>query len=63
MRPRKDGTSDEELATWGREYAEQVLGTYRLAPVWVLGLRLPTTLRGADIKVASSPRPGSASLL
>jgi nitroreductase len=40
MRPQKDA-SDEEHAEWGRGYAEQVLGTYRIAPVWILGLLVP----------------------
>lgn len=50
MRPRKDGTSDEELAKWGREYAEQILGTYRLAPVWVLGLVVPRDNYPAEMR-------------
>ncbi len=40
MRPQKDAT-DEEHAEWARGYAEQVLGTYRIAPVWILGLLVP----------------------
>lgn len=40
MRPKKDAT-DEEHAEWARGYAEQVLGTYRIAPVWILGLLVP----------------------
>ena len=40
MRPQKDA-SDEEHAEWARGYAEQVLGTYRIAPVWILGLLVP----------------------
>jgi nitroreductase len=41
MRPRKDGVSDEEHAEWGRGYAEQVLATYRKAPLWIVGLAVP----------------------
>jgi nitroreductase len=40
MRPQKDST-DEEHAEWARGYAEQVMGTYRIAPVWILGLLVP----------------------
>jgi nitroreductase len=41
MRPRKEGVSDEEHAQWGRDYAEQILSTYRIAPVWLIGLLVP----------------------
>lgn len=41
MRPRKEGVSDEEHAQWGRDYAEQIMATYRIAPVWLLGLLVP----------------------
>jgi coenzyme F420-0:L-glutamate ligase/coenzyme F420-1:gamma-L-glutamate ligase len=41
MRPRKEGVSEEEHAQWGRDYAEQILATYRIAPAWVLGLVVP----------------------
>lgn len=40
MRPKKDAT-DEEHAEWARGYAEQVLGSYRIAPVWIVGLLVP----------------------
>jgi nitroreductase len=40
IRPKKDRT-DEEHAEWARGYAEQVLGTYRIAPVWIVGLLVP----------------------
>jgi nitroreductase len=40
MRPKKDAT-DEEHAEWARGYAEQVMGTYRIAPVWLVGLLVP----------------------
>lgn len=40
MRPQRDAT-DAEHADWARGYAEQVLGTYRVAPVWVVGLLVP----------------------
>lgn len=41
MRPRRDGTTDAEHAQWGRDYAEQILATYRVAPVWIVGLVVP----------------------
>jgi nitroreductase len=40
IRPKKDRT-DEEQAEWARGYAEQVLSTYRIAPVWIVGLLVP----------------------
>lgn len=44
VRPPKEGASAEEHAAWGREYAEQALGSYRDVPVWIVGLIVP---RGA----------------
>jgi nitroreductase len=41
MRRRREGTSEEEHAEWARNYGEQVLGSYRIAPVWLLGLVVP----------------------
>ncbi len=41
MRPKKAEVSDEEHAQWGRDYAEQILATYRIAPVWLVGLLVP----------------------
>lgn len=41
MRPRKEGVTDEEHRQWGRDYAEQILATYRIAPVWIIGLLVP----------------------
>jgi nitroreductase len=41
MRPRKEGASDEEHAAWATGYAETTLGTYRDAPVWIIGLLVP----------------------
>jgi nitroreductase len=40
MRPQRDA-SDEEHAEWARGYAEQVMSTYRVAPVWIIGLLVP----------------------
>jgi nitroreductase len=40
MRPQRDAT-DEEHAEWARGYAEQVLSSYRIAPVWIVGLLVP----------------------
>ena len=41
MRPRKEGVSEEEHAQWGKDYAEQILPSYRVAPAWVIGLVVP----------------------
>lgn len=41
MRPRRDGTSEEEHRAWGVDYAEQILSSYRVAPVWIFGLLVP----------------------
>jgi nitroreductase len=41
MRPRKEGVSEDEHAQWGKDYAEQILSSYRVAPAWVLGLVVP----------------------
>jgi nitroreductase len=41
MRHKKDEVTDEEHAQWGRDYAEQILATYRIAPVWLIGLLVP----------------------
>jgi nitroreductase len=41
MRPAADGHTPEQHAEWAAGYAEQILGTYRVAPVWVLGLYVP----------------------
>lgn len=41
MRPKKDGVSDDEHRQWGVDYAEQILATYRIAPVWIVGLLVP----------------------
>lgn len=40
MRPQRDAT-DAEHAEWARAYAEQALGTYRVAPAWIVGLLVP----------------------
>jgi FMN reductase [NAD(P)H] len=41
MRPPADGASVEEHAAWAADYAESILSTYRIAPVWILGLVVP----------------------
>jgi nitroreductase len=41
MRPKKEGVSDDEHRQWGLDYAEQILATYRIAPVWIIGLLVP----------------------
>ncbi|MSO43905.1 MAG: hypothetical protein EXQ74_01130 [Thermoleophilia bacterium] len=40
MRPRSDATPDEHRAAC-EAYAETILGTYRLVPVWIVGLLVP----------------------
>lgn len=40
MRPRRDATPEEHEAACVA-YAEQILPTYRIAPVWVMGLLVP----------------------
>jgi nitroreductase len=50
MRPRRDGTGEEEHRAWGREYAESILGTYRLVPVWVVGLVVPRDNYPAEMR-------------
>jgi nitroreductase len=40
MRPQKDA-SDEEHAAWARDYAENVMATYRHVPAFVVGLLVP----------------------
>ena len=41
VRPAQPGTSPEDHAQWGVDYANEVLGSYRHVPVWVLGLVVP----------------------
>lgn len=41
MRYKKEDVTDEEHAQWGRDYAEKILSTYRIAPVWLIGLIVP----------------------
>lgn len=41
MRPAAEDHTAEQHAEWAAGYAEQILSTYRLAPVWVLGLLVP----------------------
>jgi nitroreductase len=41
MRHQKEDVTDEEHAQWGRDYAEKILSTYRIAPVWLIGLIVP----------------------
>ena len=40
MRPRRDATPEEHAAECVA-YAEKILPTYRIAPVWVMGLLVP----------------------
>jgi len=41
FRPRQEGLTDEEHHAGAREYAEQVLGTYRDVPVWICAVIVP----------------------
>jgi len=41
MRPAAEGRTPDEHAEWARGYAEEILGTYRVAPVWLLGCLVP----------------------
>lgn len=41
VRPKAEGATDEEHEAWGMEYANEVLGTYRQVPVWIIGLVVP----------------------
>lgn len=41
VRPPAPGATPEEHAAWGRDYAQQALGTYVNVPVWLVGLVVP----------------------
>jgi 5,6-dimethylbenzimidazole synthase len=41
MRPPADGATPDAHTAWSAEYAETTLATYRLAPIWILGLLVP----------------------
>lgn len=41
VRPAQRGHTAEEHAQWGLDYANEVLGSYRHVPVWILGLVVP----------------------
>jgi nitroreductase len=41
MRPAKEGVSPDEHLAWAKDYAEQILPSYRHVPVWVMGLLVP----------------------
>jgi nitroreductase len=41
FRPPAEGTGDAEHAAWARDYAEQVLGSYRQVPVWINAVVVP----------------------
>ena len=44
VRPAAPGATPEEHAAWGRDYAEQALGSYRDVPVWIVGLVVPRNM-------------------
>lgn len=41
MRPAAEGVSPEDHRRWGREYANQILESYRRVPVWIVGVLVP----------------------
>lgn len=41
VRPAQPDRTPEEHAQWGRDYANEVLGSYRHVPIWILGLVVP----------------------
>ena len=41
MRYRKPEVSVEDHAQWGRDYAEQILASYRIVPVWIVACIVP----------------------
>lgn len=55
MRHQKDGVSDEEHAAWGRDYAFQILATYRDVPVWVLAMIVPRTPYPEGMREGDTP--------
>jgi nitroreductase len=44
VRPAAPGHSPAEHRQWGLDYANEVLGSYRHVPVWILGLVVPRNL-------------------
>jgi nitroreductase len=44
VRPPAEGHTPEQHAQWGRDYAEEVLSSYRHVPVWIAGLVVPRNL-------------------
>jgi nitroreductase len=48
VRPAAPGATPEEHAGWGRDYAEQALGSYRDVPVWIVGLVVPRAMFPAE---------------
>jgi len=54
MRPAAEGTTPEGHAEWARGYAEQVLGSYRQVPVWIVGLVVPRGNYPPEMKEAGA---------
>lgn len=50
MRPPAEGVGPEEHAEWARGYADQVLGSYREVPVWIVGLLVPRNNYPAEMR-------------
>jgi len=44
VRPARPDHGPEEHRRWGLEYANEVLGSYRQVPVWILGLVVPRNM-------------------
>jgi nitroreductase len=41
MRPPAEGRTPDEHEQWAAEFANQILGTYRIAPIWLVAMLVP----------------------
>lgn len=41
FRPAAEGVDEAAHAAWARDYADEVLGTYRVVPVWICAVTVP----------------------
>ncbi len=48
VRPPAEGHTPDEHRRWGRDYAEEVLASYRQVPVWVVGMVVPRDVFPAE---------------
>ncbi len=48
VRPAQPGHTREQHRQWGLDYANEVLGSYRHVPVWILGLVVPRNVFPAE---------------